>query len=322
MPLGWTYGAAVRRRISALDPVRDDEEITRLTSLTLFGDPYFAHATFLVTFARQAAVPRIAKVLHRSGQGDVIVDPRRRNDDTIVFFAEFFRRGYKSEAGRAAIARMERIHSNFIMDDELKAYTMATVMFEPERLAEQFGCDPFSETEKLGRWNFWKGFSEAMPIQLPADTREGFLEWMHEYERREYRYTDAGAAIFDALVEDWRRWYPDWLGGRKTARQSLIGLCDDHLRETLRLTPPSRPMQRRVSRTANLYMRSTPIRLMRKDRSVVDFFGRRHPDPTDLERVGYQPRRREPDAPADGDSRARVDGSYEGTASGRNKSAV
>jgi hypothetical protein len=112
----------------------------------------------------------------------VILDPRRRNDDTIVFFSEFFRRGYKSDEGRAAIARMEQIHSNFLMDDELKAYTLATVVFEPERLAEQFGCSPFSDVEKQDRWNFWKGFA---------------------------------AAIFDALVEDWRAGTPTGSAARR-----------------------------------------------------------------------------------------------------------
>jgi hypothetical protein len=189
----------------------------------------------------------------------VILDPRRRNDDTIVFFSEFFRRGYKSDEGRAAIARMEQIHSNFLMDDELKAYTLATVVFEPERLAEQFGCSPFSDVEMQGRWNFWKGFA---------------------------------AAIFDALVEDWRRWYPDWLGGEKTARHSLTALLDDHLRETLELPKPSRAMALRVKLTASAYLRSTPIRLMRRDRSVINYFGKRHADPRDLENVGFKPRNR------------------------------
>jgi hypothetical protein len=50
----WTTGSALRRRINALDPVRDDEEVTRLTSLVLYGDAYFVHSTFLVTFARRS----------------------------------------------------------------------------------------------------------------------------------------------------------------------------------------------------------------------------------------------------------------------------
>ncbi|MBI4896855.1 MAG: DUF2236 domain-containing protein [Actinobacteria bacterium] len=294
MPFNLTTGAALRRRINALDPERDDEEITRLSSLVLYGDAYFAHSTFLVTFARQAAVPAIARVLYRSGQGDVVVDPRRRNDDTIVFFTEFYRRGYRSEQGRAAIARMEKIHSNFKMDDETKAYTMATVIFEPERLAAYFGCAPFSDNELMGRWNFWRGFAAEMPLKLPADTREDFLAWMTDYEQRAYAYTPDGAAIFDALVEDWRRWYPNWIGGAKVARESLLALLDGHLRNAFHLPRASRSMDLRAKLTSNVYLRSTPIRVMRRDRSVARRFGRRHADPQNLDDVGYTPRIHQP----------------------------
>lgn len=285
----WTTGGALRREINALDPVKDDEEIARLSSLVLFGDPYFVHSTFLVTFARQAAVPAIAKVLHRSGNGDVIRDPRRRNNDTIIFFTEFYRRGYRSEEGRAAIARMEQIHSNFRIDDDLKVYTLATVIFEPYRLSEQFGCHPFSEVEVQGLWNFWKGFAARIPLALPAETRDGFLAWMKDYERRVYGHCPEGVAIFDALVEDWRRWYPDWMGGAKVARGSLIALLDDHLRETFKLPPPSLSMALRARLTAQAYLRGTPVRTFRRDRSVQSHFGRDHTDPTDLEHVGFEP---------------------------------
>lgn len=286
----YTTGAALRRRIRALDPEHDDEQITRLVSDVLYGDPYFAHSTFLVTFARQAAVPAIAKVLARSGQGDVVADPKSRNNDTIVFFTEFFRRGYKSPEGRAAVARMEAIHNNFIIDDELKVYTLATVIFEPERLAEQFGCDPFDEVEKLGRWNFWKGFAGAMPLELPTYDREEFLAWMIDYEKRNYAYTPDAEMIFDGLVKDWQRWYPDWFGGEKVARESLTALLDDHTRMAMGQPEPSRPMKFRVNITAKAYLKTIPIHIVRKDRSVVNYFGRDHADPTNLDEVGYKPK--------------------------------
>lgn len=289
-----TTGAALRRRIRALDPEREDEQITRLVSDVLYGDPYFAHSTFLVTFARQAAVPAIAKVLARSGQGDVVADPRRRNNDTIVFFTEFFRRGYRSEAGRAAIARMEAIHGNFRIDDELKVYTLATVIFEPERLATQFGCEPFSRVEKLGRWNFWKGFANAMPIELPTYDREQFIDWMIDYERRNYAHTTDAELIFDGLVRDWARWYPNWMGGQSLARNSLAALLDDHTRQAMGQPNPSRSMQLRVKLTAQAYLKTVPVHVIRENRSIVDYFGRDHNDPSDLGEVGYKPRRYNP----------------------------
>ena len=288
----WTTGRALRRYVDSLDPDADDEEITEQVSNVMFGDAYFVHSAYLVTFARQAAVPGIAKVLYRSGNGGIVTEPRRRNNDTIVFFTEFYRRGYKSEAGKAAVARMERIHSNFLIDDELKLYTLATVMFEPDRLASQFGCDPFSAVDKQARWNYWQGFAAAMPLELPANTREGFLQWMTDYERRVYAHTPDGEGIFDALVEDWLRWYPSWLPGREQlARQSLVALLDDPLRVAMGQAKPPAAAQKQVRFVARAYMRSTPARVFRRNRNVISFFGKDHADPMDLETVGYKPRR-------------------------------
>ena len=284
-----TTGAKLRREIAALDNVRDDEEITRLVSNVLFGDAYFAHSIYLVTFARQAAVPGIANVLWRSGNGDIVVDPRRRNDDTIVYFTEFYRRGYSSPEGKEAIATMERIHSKFLIDEELKVYTLSTVMLEPDRLAQQFGHDPFTQHDKEARWHFWQGFANEMGLALPAETREGFLDWMIDFEKRTYAHTEAGEAIFDALVRDWERWYPDWLpGNKKLARQSLTSLLDDELREMMGQPEPPAHVKFQTRAVAQAYLRSTPVRVFRKDRNLINFFGRRHLDPEDLTTVGHK----------------------------------
>jgi hypothetical protein len=285
----WTTGRALRSYVDSLDPLEDDEEITALVSNVLFGDAYFAHSIYLVTFARQVGIPGIAKVLYRSGNGDVVTDPVRRNNDTIVFFTEFYRRGYSSEDGKAAVARMEEIHSRFLITDELKLYTLATVMFEPDRLAMQFGVDPFSAVDKQARWNFWCGFAAQIPLELPADNREDFLKWMTRYERDNYKMTPDCVGVFDALVEDWGRWYPSWLPARDwLVRQSLVALLDDELRETMGQKKPPLFIRFQVALVAKTYLYATPIRFFRKDRNLINFFGKNHANPRELDGVGHQ----------------------------------
>lgn len=286
----WTTGRALRRHLDSLDPEADCEEIAAKVGNLLFADSFFAHTVYLVTFARQIAVPAIAKVLHRSGQGDIVTRPRQRTDDTIVFFAEFYRRGFKSDEGRAAIGRMEAIHGRFLISDELKAYTLATVVFGPDRLAEQFGEDPMSDVDRQARWNFWCGAADVMGLQLPAATREDFRAWMLDYEEANYAPTADGAACFDGLVEDWLRWYPSFVPGReRLARQSLSALLDPPLRHAMGVEPPPALVRAQTTLVAKLYMRSTPIRVFRRDRTLVDFFGRGHADPYDLETIGHAP---------------------------------
>jgi hypothetical protein len=288
----WTTGRTLRGYVDSLDPIADDEEITAKVSNVLFADAYFAHSIYLVTFARQAAVPAIAKVLYRSGNGDIATDPRRRNNDTIIFFTEFYRRGYKSEEGRAAVQRMEEIHSRFLISDELKLYTLATVMLEPDRLARQFGHDPFSPVDREARWNFWCGIAHDMGLELPADSREGFLQWMLDYEAANYANTVDGRGCYEGLVEDWLRWYPKWVPRREwLARQSLSGLLDPALREAMGVEAPTALIQAQVNLVATAYLKSTPYRVFRKNRTLINFFGKNRQTPQDLETVGHQPPR-------------------------------
>jgi hypothetical protein len=286
----WTTGHALRKYVDTLDPVNKDEEIAAKVSNLLFADAYFAHAIYLVTFARQAAVPSIARVLYRSGNGDIATRPRQRNNDTIVYFTEFYRRGYRSEDGKAAIQRMEEIHSRFLIDQNLKIYTMATVMLEPDRLANQFGVDPFRDVDREGRWNFWRGIAREMGFELPADNRADFLAWMENYEAENYARTDDGMGCYEGLVEDWLRWYPSWLPmNEMLARQSLAGLLDDRLRDAMGVEPPPRWIQAQVDLVAKSYLHSTPVRVFRKNRSLVNFFGKQHAEPRDLAKVGHVP---------------------------------
>lgn len=292
MLANWTTGRSLRKYVDSLDPVADDEEITGQVSNVLFADAYFAHSIYLVTFARQAAVPAIARVLYRGGNGDIATNPRQRNNDTIIYFTEFYRRGYKSEEGRAAIMRMEEIHSRFLIDDELKLYTLATVMLEPDRLARQFGHDPFTEVDRQARWNFWRGLAGVMGLELPADTREGFLKWMIDYEAQHYATTEDGMGCFDGLVEDWLRWYPSWLPKReRMARNSLSALLDPTLRAAMGVEAPPKSVQTQVNLIASAYLKSTPIRVFRRDRNLINFFGKERATPRDLETVGHVPLR-------------------------------
>jgi hypothetical protein len=288
----WTTGRALRSYVESLDPVADDEEITAQISNVLFADAYFAHSIYLVTFARQASIPAIARVLYRGGNGDIATNPRQRNNDTIIYFTEFYRRGYKSEDGKAAIRRMEEIHSRFMIDEEQKIYTLATVMLEPDRLARQFGKDPFSETDRQARWNFWRGLAREMGFELPAETREKFLEWMIDYEDANYANTADGMGCYEGLVEDWLRWYPEWLPQREwLARQSLAGLLEPKLRAAMGVSDPPSWIQAEVNLVARAYLESTPVRVFRKNRNLINFFGRDRANPRDLETVGHVPPR-------------------------------
>jgi hypothetical protein len=268
------FGYAIRRRIAALDPVEDNEEAARLTFEVLYGDPIAVHAAYLVGFSRQLAVPSIARVIYRGGGGENLRDVARRTDDTLTLFGAFLRWGHSSPQGRAAIARMEQIHARFAITDEQKRYTLATLIFEPERIGRHLGFDPLTANQREAAWHFWRGVAEQMPLGGLPPTAGELWRWMLEYEREHWRYTDEGRRVVDQFFEDWTtRWFPRRVTG--LGRQALLALMGEDLRAVLRLEDPSRRVEWLLRASARAYPPLTSVRRLPTGRSWMDYFARR-----------------------------------------------
>ncbi len=276
---GWNagnrrLGYAIRRRIAALDPVEDHEEVARLTFEVLYGDPIAVHAGLLIGFSRQVAVPSIARVIYRGGGGATLRDIARRIDDTLTLFGAFFRWGPSSPRGRAAIARMEQTHKHFTITDEQKLYTLATLIFEAERIGQHLGFTPFTANQREASWRFWRGVAEQMPLGGLPPTAEELWRWMLEYEREHWRYTDDGHRVVAQFFEDWTtRWFPR--PARGLGRQALLALMDEDLRAVLHLEDPSRRVEWPLRASARAYLPLMMVRPLPTDRSWMDHFARR-----------------------------------------------
>jgi hypothetical protein len=267
-------GYAIRRRIAALDPIADNEEVARLTFEVLYGDPIGVHAAYLVGFSRQVAVPGIARVVYRGGGGKNLCDVARRTDDSLALFGAFFRWGHSSLQGRAAIARMEQIHDRFTITDEQKLYTLATLIFEAERIGQHLRFNPFTANQREASWRFWRGVAEQMPLGGLPPTAGELWCWMLEYEREHWRYTDDGRRVVDRFFEDWTtRWFPR--PARGLGRQILLGLMDEGLRAVLHLEDPSPRVEWLLRASARAYLPLTLVRPLPTDRSWMDYFARR-----------------------------------------------
>lgn len=271
---GRRLGYAIRRRIAALDPVEDNEEAARLTFEVLYGDPIAVHAAYLIGFSRQVAVPDIARVIYRGGSGKNLRHVARRTDDTLALFGAFFHWGHSSPQGRAAIDRMEQIHARFAITDEQKLYTLATLIFEAERIGRHLGFDPLTANQREASWRFWRGVAEQMPLGGLPPTAGELWHWMLDYESEHWRYTDEGRRVVDRFFEDWTtRWFPR--PARTLARQTLLALMDDDLRAVLHLENPSRLVARLLRASARAYLPLTLVRPLPIDRSWVDYFAQR-----------------------------------------------
>lgn len=261
-----------RNRVAALDAEKDFKEINHLAFEVRYATPIFTHSLFSVAFARQAAVPSIAEVLYRGGKGGIITNARKRNNDTLLFFGEFFRHG-NNEEGQKVAEQLNRIHAHFPINNEQNLYTLATLMCEPLRMSKFLtGKNIFSKKETRALFLFWRMVGEMLLIKdFPADENEA-MTFYENYEQQNFAFSDAGKAVVESLADEFAsRWYPKWM--KQIGRSVYFALFDDLLLHTFRLPKPP-PFITLSVRVYLWFYLMVWVRFMPDpdDRSIIDTF--------------------------------------------------
>ncbi len=275
-----------RKKVVELDAEKNAHQIAHLAFEVRYGTELFTHSIFAVAFARQAAVPGIARVLYRGGKGSIITNTRKRNNDTLLFFGEFYKHG-DSEEGKKAITLLNFIHSHFDITNEENLYTLATIVCEPRRMGVFLSNkEMFSKKEFRALYNFWKRICELMNIHSIPENEEVMYNWYHSFEQNQYGYSEEGRKIVEALANEFaERWYPRYL--RHSGIQYYYSLFDDFLLETFRLPKPSFIYRYGVK----IYM-WVQLRIVfqffpdANDRSIIDYFNKDYLPDYHISKVG------------------------------------
>ena len=90
---------------------------------------------------------------------------------------------------------MNRIHGRFEISNEDFLYVLSSFVFEPIRWNARFGWRPLIETEKLATFEYWREVGRRMAIRDIPETYDDFERFNEEYERREFRQTDASRRV-------------------------------------------------------------------------------------------------------------------------------
>ena len=211
-------------RILALDPEKDHLEIVYLDNCYEF--PF--EITRGVEFAlfRTFAVPTISTILDQTGEFQY--HAQKRSDDTALILAEIVEHGYDSERGRAAIRRMNKIHSRFPITNDDYLYVMSTFVFESIRWVNRFGWRPMTRHEQLAAFYYWRELGRRMNItSLPTDIDE-FERFNVEYERTHFQYTETNRRVGIATRDLFLSWYlprPLW----RLGEPAVYAMMDDPL---------------------------------------------------------------------------------------------
>lgn len=225
---------SILQQIEALEPEKDHERIVHLCACYEF--PFdFTRALEFALF-RTYAVPRIAALLHRTGEFEQRA--QKRYDDTDLLLSELMEWGYSSARGDAALRRMNAIHGRFKIVNDDYLYVLSTLIYEPIRWIDRYGWRPMCAGERLGLFFFWREVGRRMHIEgLPA-TSEDFERYNVEYERAHFRHTEASRRVGTATRELFVGWFPRLL--RPLVRQAMHAMMDEPLLEAFGFPRPGR----------------------------------------------------------------------------------
>ena len=224
---------SVLQEIQSLDPVRDHVRIQHLS--TGFEFSWDTVRALEVALYRTYCVPGISALLARTGE--FTSHPQRRYDDTAIIIAELCEWGYESERGRAALERMNFIHSHFRIPNEDYLYVLSTFVFEPIRWNARFGWRLMHENEKQASFHFWREVGRRMGIADIPGTFDALERFSRAYEEQHFRYADSNARIGAATRELFVSWFPRFLA--PMIRKSVHAMLDDRMREAFGFPEPS-----------------------------------------------------------------------------------
>jgi hypothetical protein len=211
-------------RIQALDPVRDHEEIYRISAGHEFPWDY-TRALELALF-RTYCAPSISALL--SATGEFRDRPQKRYDDTALLMAELAANGYDSERGKEALRVINRAHGRYPIAAEDMRYVLSTFIYEPIDWLDRFGWRPLSDHERLAAFHFYREVGLRMGLRdVPGDIDE-FRAVKVAYEAEHFSYADTNREIGEYTLALMCNWYPRPL--RPAIRLGVRALLDEAMR--------------------------------------------------------------------------------------------
>ena len=223
--------------IRTLDPIKDHQRIVYLS--TCFDFPFDTTRALEFALYRTYCVPSVSALLDRTGE--FAARPQKRYDDTDIIISELMEWRYECERGKRALRRMNQIHGRFEISNADFLYVLSTFIFEPIRWNARFGWRVMCNQERLAMFCFWREVGQRMNIKdIPAEY-EAFDRFNVEYERANFRYTDANQRIGAATRDLFLSWFPRIT--RPLVRRVIYGSMDDALIEAFGFPRPSRLMR-------------------------------------------------------------------------------
>ena len=193
-----------RDRTEQLDPVRDHQEIHRITAG--FEFPWDYQRSLEFALFRTYCVPTISQLLQKTGEFEK--RPQKRYDDTALLMAELVEHGYDSDRGRESLRTVNRMHHRYDIDNDDMLYVLSTFVYDPIQWIDRFGWRRLTPNERLATFLFYREVGIRMGIKnIPEDFSE-FHRFKMNYERENFRYTEDNHRVGRYTLDLFCSWFP------------------------------------------------------------------------------------------------------------------
>ena len=174
-----SHFTTVLEEIESLDPESDYERIVQLSS----GVDFPSDTAKALEFAlfRTFCVPSIAERLNRPSPAGLAVQERYEYTGALV--SEIVANGTRSERGRAALERLQKIRARHPIPDRDWVFVLSTMICEPIRWNARFGWRRLSGKEQLALFFLWRAVGKALLLAQLPDSLAECDRFNRDYER-------------------------------------------------------------------------------------------------------------------------------------------
>ena len=235
------------KKIKSLDPEKDHWEIARLSAFYEF--PWDNNRALELALFRTFAVPSISEILSKTREFEKRT--QKRYDDTDLILSEILENGPENPRAKAAIDKMNFIHSHFKISDDDYLYVLSTFVFEPERWINKYGYRKLTENELHAGFKVWQELGALMHIKNIPATKTELEEFNIAYERKNFIPHASNHAIAVYTENLFLSWFlPKPLYG--LGRPFLHAVMDEPLLNAVGFNKPHVVIQKMVDTSMSL----------------------------------------------------------------------
>lgn len=210
-----------QRGIEDLDPSEDHQRIVHL--LGCFEFPWDMTRSLELALLRTFCAPAVSQLLEQTRE--FLDRPQKRYDDTDIIVSELIEYGYENERGKAALQRMNQIHSRFQIANEDYLYVLSTFIYEPIRWIDRCGWRKLTENERLALYCFWSEIGRRMGIRDIPEDYAALEQYNQNYEAQNFVFQESNQHIALSTLKMMIGWFPFVV--RPIVRTSMLAMLDE-----------------------------------------------------------------------------------------------